>query len=139
MRRAAMFLASKGRLSGSPALVYARHLLKKYSNVPSVVEWEKTFKSACDKRLSAEIESGRSLEGDFGFTLGVPNGVEDLDDYFRQKINGVRVSRVGLSMKEIVHRHVDEAFQYSTAKIESLMDLEQIKVLAWRSWMMAIR
>ncbi|KAL0464806.1 UNVERIFIED_CONTAM: Mediator of RNA polymerase II transcription subunit [Sesamum latifolium] len=116
MRRAAMFLASKGRLSGSPALVYARHLLKKYSNVPSVVEWEKTFKSACDKRLSAEIESGRSLEGDFGFTLGVPNGVEDLDDYFRQKINGVRVSRVGLSMKEIVHRHVDEAFQYFYSK-----------------------
>ncbi|KAK4418625.1 Mediator of RNA polymerase II transcription subunit [Sesamum alatum] len=116
MRRAAMFLASKGRLSGSPALVYARHLLKKYSNVPSVIEWDKTFKSACDKRLSAEIESGRSLEGDFGFTLGVPNGVEDLDDYFRQKINGVRVSRVGLSMKEIVHRHVDEAFQYFYSK-----------------------
>ncbi|KAL0428862.1 UNVERIFIED_CONTAM: Mediator of RNA polymerase II transcription subunit [Sesamum radiatum] len=116
MRRAAMFLASKGRLSGSPALVYSRHLLKKYSSVPSVVEWEKTFKSACDKRLSAEIESGRSLEGDFGFTLGVPNGVEDLDDYFRQKINGVRVSRVGLSMKEIVHRHVDEAFQYFYSK-----------------------
>ncbi|KAI3444539.1 hypothetical protein Pfo_001204 [Paulownia fortunei] len=116
MRRAATFVASKGRLSGSPTLVYARHLLKKYSNVSSVVEWEKAFKSTCDKRQSSEIESGRSLEGDFGFTLGVPNGVEDLDDYFRQKINGVRASRVGLSMKEIVHRHVDEAFQYFYSK-----------------------
>ncbi|KAL8500001.1 hypothetical protein ACS0TY_019843 [Phlomoides rotata] len=116
MNRAATFLASKGRLSVSPALVYARHLLKKYSNVAAVIEWEKTFKSTCDKRQSAEIESIRSLEGDFGFTLGVPNGVEDLDDYLRQKMNGVRVSRVGLSMKEVVHRHVDEPFQHFYSK-----------------------
>ncbi|KAG8391835.1 hypothetical protein BUALT_Bualt01G0228300 [Buddleja alternifolia] len=112
MHRAATGLASKDRLSCSPAIVYARHLLKKYGNVASVIEWGKTFKSTGDKSLISEIESGRSSEGDFGFTLGVPNGVEDLDDYFRQKINGVRVSRVGLNMKEIVHRHVDEAFQY---------------------------
>lgn len=116
MNRAATFLASKGRLSVSPALVYARHLLKKYSNVATVIEWEKTFKSTCDKRQSSEIESIRSLEGDFGFTLGVPNGVEDLDDYLRQKMNGVRVSRVGLSMKEVVHRHVDEVFQHFYSK-----------------------
>ncbi|KAL3814834.1 hypothetical protein ACJIZ3_016102 [Penstemon smallii] len=111
MRRSTSVLASNGRLSGSPAFVYARHLLRKYSNVASVVEWEKAFKSTFDKRLSSELESGRS-EGDFGFPLGVPNGVEDLDDYFRQKISGVRVSRVGLNMNQIVHRHVEEAFQY---------------------------
>ncbi|KAK6162336.1 hypothetical protein DH2020_002177 [Rehmannia glutinosa] len=136
MRRAATFLASKGRFSGSPALVYARDLLKKYSNVSSVVEWEKIFKSTSDKRQSSEIESGKSLEGDIGFSLGVPNGVEDFDDYFRQKINGVRVSRVGLSMKEIVQRHVDEVFQYFYSKdkkpinkspsMEKLEDVYQI-------------
>ncbi|XP_047963681.1 mediator of RNA polymerase II transcription subunit 12 [Salvia hispanica] len=114
MHRAATFLASKGRVvSASPALVYARQILKKYSNVTSVIEWEKNFKSTCDKRQSSEIDSAKSSEGDFGFTLGVPNGVEDLDDYFRQKITGAaRVSRVGLSMKEIVNKHVDESFQY---------------------------
>ncbi|KAK6142801.1 hypothetical protein DH2020_023149 [Rehmannia glutinosa] len=116
MHRAAAVLASNGRLSGLPAVVYARGLLRKYSNIASVVEWEKTFKSTSDKRLSSELESGRSLEGDFGFPLGVPNGVEDPDDYFRQKISGVRVSRVGLSMKEIVHRHIDEVFQYFYTK-----------------------
>ncbi|KAK6142806.1 hypothetical protein DH2020_023154 [Rehmannia glutinosa] len=116
MHRAAAVLASNGRLSGLPGVVYARGLLRKYSNIASVVEWEKTFKSTSDKRLSSELESGRSLEGDFGFPLGVPNGVEDPDDYFRQKISGVRVSRVGLSMKEIVHRHIDEVFQYFYTK-----------------------
>lgn len=118
MNRAATFLASKGRVvSASPALVYARHILKKYSNVTSVVEWEKTFKSTCDKRQSSEIDSARTSDGDYGFTLGVPNGVEDLDDYLRQKISGAaRVSRVGLSMKEIVNKHVDEAFQYFYGK-----------------------
>ncbi|KAL3622117.1 hypothetical protein CASFOL_033528 [Castilleja foliolosa] len=117
VRRAATFVASKGWLSLSPALVYARYLRKKYSNVSSVVEWEKIFKSTSDnnKQIS-EIDSGKSLEGDIGFNLGAPNGVEDLDDYFRQKINGVRVSRVGSSMKEIVQRHVDEAFQYFYSK-----------------------
>ncbi|KAG8363316.1 hypothetical protein BUALT_Bualt19G0009700 [Buddleja alternifolia] len=102
--------AYNGRVSGSAALVYARHLLRKYKNVASVVEWEKTFNSTCDKRLSSELESGRNLP------LGVPNGVEDLDDYIRQKISGVRVSRVGLNMKEIVHRHVDEIVQYFHSK-----------------------
>ncbi|XP_047979942.1 mediator of RNA polymerase II transcription subunit 12-like [Salvia hispanica] len=118
MNRAATFLASKGRVvSASPALSYTRQILKKFSNLTSVVEWEKTFKSTCDKRQISEIDSAKSSEGDFGFTLGVPNGVEDLDDYFRQKITGAaRVSRVGLSMKEIVNKHVDEAFQYFYSK-----------------------
>ncbi|XP_073045101.1 mediator of RNA polymerase II transcription subunit 12-like [Primulina eburnea] len=112
MDRSASVLASNGRLSGSPTLAYARYLLRKYSNVGSVLEWEKTFKSSCDKRLGSELESGRSLEGDFSFPLGVPNGVEDLDDYFRQKITGVRLSRVGLSMKEIAQRIINESSHY---------------------------
>ncbi|CAA2974940.1 mediator of RNA polymerase II transcription subunit 12 [Olea europaea subsp. europaea] len=116
MHRTVSVMASNGRVSSLPALVYARYLLKKYSNVASVIEWEKTFKSTCDKRLSSELESGRSVEGDYGFPLGAPAGVEDLDDYFRQKINGVRVSRVGLSMKDILQRHVDEAFNYFHSK-----------------------
>ncbi|KAL3615656.1 hypothetical protein CASFOL_041317 [Castilleja foliolosa] len=117
MRRAAAVLASNGRLSSMPALVYARHLLRKYGNiVVSVSEWQKTFTSTSDKRLCSELESGRSLEGEFGFPFGVPNGVEDPDDYIRQKITGVRVSRVGLTMKDIVHRHIDEVFQYFYTK-----------------------
>ncbi|KAL3500175.1 hypothetical protein ACH5RR_039268 [Cinchona calisaya] len=37
-------MASTGRVSGSPALVYARNLLKKYSNVASVdVDAENRF------------------------------------------------------------------------------------------------
>ncbi|KZV57645.1 mediator of RNA polymerase II transcription subunit 12-like [Dorcoceras hygrometricum] len=112
MDRSASVLAANGRLSGSPTLVYARYLLRKYSNVGSVIEWEKTYKSSCDKRLGSELESGRSLEGDFSFSLGVPNGVEDLDDYIRQKITGVRLSRVGLSMKEIAQRIVNESSHY---------------------------
>ncbi|KAL6494022.1 hypothetical protein OROGR_031931 [Orobanche gracilis] len=116
MHRAATFLASKGQLFSSPALVYAGNLRKKYSYVSSVVEWEKIFRSTNDKRRGPEFESGNFFEGDNGFTLGVPDGVDDLDDYFCQKINGVRVSRVGLSMKEIVQRHIDEAFQYFYSK-----------------------
>ncbi|CAA2935046.1 mediator of RNA polymerase II transcription subunit 12 [Olea europaea subsp. europaea] len=120
MHRTATVMTSNGRVSSSPAFVYARYLLKKYSNVASVIEWEKTFKSTCDKRLSSELESGRSVEGDYGFPLGAPAGVEDLDDYFRQKINGGRVSRVGLSMKDIVQRHMDEAFNYFHNKEKKL-------------------
>ncbi|XP_057780532.1 mediator of RNA polymerase II transcription subunit 12 [Salvia miltiorrhiza] len=136
MHRAATFLASKGRVvSASPALVYARQILKKYSNVTSVVEWEKTFKSTCDKRQSSEIDSAKSSEGDFGFTLGVPNGVEDLDDYFRQKITGAaRVSRVGLSMKEIVNKHVDEAFQYFYSKDRKPYGAGTNKIPSMEKW-----
>ncbi|KAL2552952.1 RNA polymerase II transcription mediator [Forsythia ovata] len=121
MHRSAAVMALNGRLSSSPVLVFSHYLLKKYNNVASVVEWEKTFKSASDKRLSSELESGRSQDGDFGFPLGVPTGVEDPDDYFRQKITGVRVSRVGLSMKDIVQRHVDEAFHSFYGKDRKLI------------------
>ncbi|KAG9152254.1 hypothetical protein Leryth_023431 [Lithospermum erythrorhizon] len=116
MGRAAETLVPNGRVSVSPSLMYARHFLKKYGNVASVVEWEKRFKLTCDKRLVSELESGKLLDGEYGFSLGVPAGVEDLDNFFRQKINGVRVSRVGLSMRDIVHRHIDEAFQHCFGK-----------------------
>ncbi|CAI9101843.1 OLC1v1039263C1 [Oldenlandia corymbosa var. corymbosa] len=108
MRRVAATMASTGRVSGSSALAYARHLLKKYGNTVSVVECVKDFKSNYDKRLVAELESGRLSDGEFGFPLGVPAGVEDLDDYFRQKISGVRVSRVALAMRDIVQRKFEE-------------------------------
>ncbi|KAG9139463.1 hypothetical protein Leryth_020698 [Lithospermum erythrorhizon] len=116
MGRAAPTMVPNGRVSVLPSLMYARHLLKKYGNVTSVVEWEKRFKLSCDKRLVSELESGKLLNDEYGFSLGVPAGVEDLDNFFRQKISGVRVSRVGLSMRDIVQRHVDEAFQLCYGK-----------------------
>ena len=63
------------------ATTWSRHLLKKYGNVPSVLEWEKNSKSIYDKRLLSELEPNRSLDGEFGFPLGVPAGVEDLNDF----------------------------------------------------------
>ncbi|KAJ6400582.1 hypothetical protein OIU84_016098 [Salix udensis] len=111
MRRVEALLASNERISGSAALIYSRHLLKKYGNMPSVLEWEKSFKATCDKRLFSELESGRSLDAEFGYPLGVPAGV-DLDDFFRQKISGSRLSRVGMSMRDVVQRNIEDAFHY---------------------------
>ncbi|KAJ6722946.1 MEDIATOR OF RNA polymerase II TRANSCRIPTION SUBUNIT 12 [Salix koriyanagi] len=111
MRRVAALLASNERISGSAALIYSRHLLKKYGNMPSVLEWEKSFKATCDKRLFSELESGRSLDAEFGYPPGVPAGV-DLDDFFRQKISGSRLSRVGMSMRDVVQRNIEDAFHY---------------------------
>ncbi|KAM7260986.1 hypothetical protein ACFE04_026461 [Oxalis oulophora] len=113
MHRAAAVMAANGRISGSAALAYGRYLLKKYGNVVSVIDWEKFFKATCDKKLFSELESGRSLDRD---TLGVPSGVENLDDYFRQKMSGGRISRVAVSMREVVQRHVDEAFTHFITK-----------------------
>ncbi|KAJ8900527.1 hypothetical protein K2173_025304 [Erythroxylum novogranatense] len=110
MRRAGALLSSSGRLSGSSSLVYSRYLLKKYGHLPSILEWEKSFKLTCDKRLISELESGRSIDGDLGFPLGVPSGIEDLDDFLRQKISGNRLSRVGMSMRDVVQRHIDDAY-----------------------------
>ncbi|KDP28624.1 hypothetical protein JCGZ_14395 [Jatropha curcas] len=116
IQRVAALLASNGRLSGSAVLTYSRYLLRKYGNVASVLEWEKNFKATCDKRLLSELEPSRSLDGEFGFALGVPAGVEDLDDFFRQKITGNRMSRAGISMKDIVQRQIDDAFHYFFGK-----------------------
>lgn len=127
MQRVAATMASTGRVSGSSALVYARNLVKKYGNVASVIDWEKNLKSSYDKRLISELESGRLPDGEFGFPLGVPAGVEDLDDFFRQKISSVRVSRVALTMRDIVQRQVDEVFQYFCGKERKLFGPGTVK------------
>ncbi|KAE8665811.1 Mediator of RNA polymerase II transcription subunit 12 [Hibiscus syriacus] len=101
---ASAFIATNGRITGSGTLVFARYLLKRYGNIASVNEWKRNFKGTCDKRLLSELESGRT-EGEFGFPLGVPAGTEDPDDYCRQRITAGRLSRVGLSMRDIVQRH----------------------------------
>ncbi|XP_065859577.1 mediator of RNA polymerase II transcription subunit 12 isoform X2 [Euphorbia lathyris] len=127
LQRVAVLLASNGRLSGSAALTYSRYLLKKYGNVPSVSEWEKNFRAKCDKRLISELEPGRSHDGEFGFPLGVPAGIEDLDDFFRQKISGNRMTRAGMSMKELVQRHIEDAFHYFFGKERKLFGTGTLK------------
>lgn len=136
MHRASAVVASNGRVSGSAALVYSRYLLKRYGNVSSVIEWEKSFKVTCDKRLHSELESGQSMDGELGFPLGVPSGVEDLDDFFRQKISGVRLSRVGLNMREIVQRNVnvEDAFHYFFGKERKLFSASAPKAPAVEKW-----
>ncbi|XP_027928076.1 mediator of RNA polymerase II transcription subunit 12-like isoform X2 [Vigna unguiculata] len=135
MQRAAAIMASNGRVSGSGALAFARHLLKKYGNVVSVSEWEKNFKSTCDKRLAFEIESGRSVDGELGLPFGVPAGVEDPDDFFRQKISGGRLpSRVGSGMRDVVQRNVEEAFQYLFGKDRKLFAAGTPKGPAFEKW-----
>ncbi|XVF22542.1 hypothetical protein REPUB_Repub12eG0181100 [Reevesia pubescens] len=120
MHRAAAVMATNGRITGSRSLVFAQYLLKRYGNIASVIEWEKNFKGTCDKRLLSELESGRTLEGEFGFPLGVPAGIGDPDDYYRQKITGGRLSRVGLSMRDMVQRHVDDVLHYMFGKERKL-------------------
>ncbi|KAI4328790.1 hypothetical protein L6164_021119 [Bauhinia variegata] len=120
MQRAAAIITSNGRVSGSGVLAFARYLLKKYCNVTSVNEWERNFKATCDKRLYSELESGRSVDGELGFPLGVPAGVEDLDDFLSQKISGGRLSRVGLNMREVVQRNIEDAFHYLFGKERKL-------------------
>lgn len=108
-------MASNGRTITSASFAYARNLLKKYKDVASVVKWEKKFRPACDQRLLAELDSGRTLDGDLGFSSGISAGVNDFDEFFRQKLSG-RISRTGPVMKEIVQRHVEEAIHYFYGK-----------------------
>ncbi|KAL5132831.1 Mediator of RNA polymerase II transcription subunit 12 [Glycine soja] len=135
MHRAATVIASIGRVSGSGALAFARYLLRKYSNVASVIEWEKTFKTTSDARLSSELESGGSVDGELGLPLGVPAGVKDHDDFFRQKISGGRLpSRVGAGMRDIVQRNVEEAFHYLFGKDRKLFAAGTPKGPALEKW-----
>ncbi|XP_052192066.1 LOW QUALITY PROTEIN: mediator of RNA polymerase II transcription subunit 12 [Diospyros lotus] len=127
IQRLSIIIESNGRVSGSAALAFAKYLLKKYGSVARVAEWENNFKVTCDKRLITELESGRSPHGEFGFPLGVPAGVENLDDFLRQKITGVRASRVGMNMRETVQRQVEEAFQYFFGKERKLFAAGVIK------------
>ncbi|XVE73861.1 hypothetical protein DITRI_Ditri11bG0152300 [Diplodiscus trichospermus] len=130
MHRAAAVVAANGRIIGSGALVFARNLLKRYGNIASVIEWEKNFKVTCDERLLSELESGRTVEEELGFPLGVPAGVEDPDDYYRQKITGARLSRLGISMREIVQRHVDEVLHCILGRERKLFAANAPKSLA---------
>lgn len=109
MIRAMAVMTSNGRASLSAAFVYGRHLLKKFGSVASVAKWGESFKLTCDQRLLSELETGRPLDSELGFSLvSVAAGMEDVDDYFRQRISG-RISRAAPAMKEIVQRHVEEA------------------------------
>ncbi|CAE6144045.1 unnamed protein product [Arabidopsis arenosa] len=114
MNRAASLMSSNGKFSGSAALVYARYILKRYGSLPSVVEWHNNFKVTCEKRLLSELDHTRSGNGEYGNPLGVPAGVDNPDDYLRKKISigGARPSRVGLNMREVLQRHVEEATHY---------------------------
>ncbi|KAL9245376.1 hypothetical protein vseg_019038 [Gypsophila vaccaria] len=120
MQRSAAVLASNGRLSSSPSFLYARYLLKKYGSIGSVREWENKCKATCDKRLFSELESGKLQNGEFGFSSAVPAGVEDPDDYIRQKITGNRLSRTGMNMRDIVQRYVDDAVHHLFGKERKL-------------------
>ncbi|CAH8371329.1 unnamed protein product [Eruca vesicaria subsp. sativa] len=114
MARAGSLMSSNGKISGSAALVYARYILQRYGNLPSVVEWQNTFKATCEKRLLSELDHTRSGNGEYGTPLGVPAGVDNPDDYLRKKISssGTRLSRVGLNMREVMQRHVEETIHY---------------------------
>lgn len=133
MNRAAGVVASTGRISSSATIGYARYLLKRYGNSDSVISWEKNVKGKYDRRLVSEVEAGRSLDGEFGLPLGVA-GVEDLDDYFRQKIAGGRFYRVGLSMRDVVLRHVDDALQYYNGKERKLAAAGPAKAPVPEKW-----
>ncbi|CAF1702994.1 hypothetical protein HID58_053183 [Brassica napus] len=114
MARAASLMSSNGKISGSAALVYARYILNGYGNLPSVVEWHNNFKATCEKRLLSELDHTRSGNGEYEIPLNVPAGVDNADDYLRKKISssGTRLSRVGLNMREVVQRHVEETTHY---------------------------
>jgi len=134
MHRAAAVVASNGKLSGSPTFLYARYLLKKYGTVSSVLEWEKNFKATSDKRLLSELESVRLQNGEFGFSYAVPAGSEDLDDFIRQKISGNRLSRTGMSMREIVQRYVDDAVHHLFGKERKLFVANAQKNAGIEKW-----
>ncbi|GLT60649.1 hypothetical protein SLA2020_334060 [Shorea laevis] len=134
MNRAAAVVASTGRISSSATIIYARHLLKRYGSIASVIAWEKNVKAKYDKRVLSELEAGRSLDGEFGFPSGMLAGVEDPDDYFRQKITGGRISRVGSNMRDMVQRHLEEAVQYYFGKERKLLATGTAKCPASEKW-----
>uniref|UniRef100_K4A4N6 Mediator complex subunit Med12 domain-containing protein n=1 Tax=Setaria italica TaxID=4555 RepID=K4A4N6_SETIT len=99
-------VSATARHPGSAAFAYVRYFLKKYRDVASVARWEKNFRTTCDQRLLAELDNGRSIDGDFVSSSGVSAG-EEIDEQVRQKLNG-RSSRLMQNMKEIVQRQADE-------------------------------
>ncbi|KAK4803623.1 hypothetical protein SAY86_003440 [Trapa natans] len=121
MHRAATAIASNGRVSGTSAFAYARYLLKKYEMVTTVMEWKKNFKAKCDKRLWSELESGQVLDGEPRFSTGAVTGVGDLDDLSYQKLSSSRTSRVGMNMRDIVQKHIEDAFHFYSAKEKKML------------------
>ncbi|XP_062217118.1 mediator of RNA polymerase II transcription subunit 12-like [Phragmites australis] len=100
------YVLATARHPGSASFAYVRYFLKKYRDVASVARWEKKFRTTCDQRLLAELDNGRSIDGDLISSSGVSAG-EEIDEPLRQKLNG-RNSRVIQNMKEIVQRQADE-------------------------------
>ncbi|CAN6487327.1 unnamed protein product [Victoria cruziana] len=116
IQRAITHMPCNGRISSSPSFVYARRLLKKYGSLSTVSKWEKDFKVTCDQKLLSELEVG-----DFGYAVvGLPAGLEDFDEYFRQKVSG-RLSRVGTGMKDMVQRHMGDVVNYVYGKERRLL------------------
>jgi hypothetical protein len=97
---------ANARHSAPAAFPYTRYFLRKYRDVASVVRWEKNFRTTCDQRLLAELDNGRSIDGDLISSSGVSAG-EEMDEQVRQKLNG-RGSRIVPNMKEIVQRQTEE-------------------------------
>lgn len=100
------------------SVAYAQNLLKKYGTAANVVKWEKCFKATSDARIFAEFESGKSLDADMRYTFRIPAGVENIDDFFRQKISG-RTSRAGQIMKDMFLRKFEEQFYGKARKFFS--------------------
>jgi hypothetical protein len=100
------FVLANARHSAPAAFPYTRYFLRKYRDVASVVRWEKNFRTTCDQRLLAELDNGRSIDGDLISSSGVSAG-EEMDEQVRQKLNG-RGSRIVPNMKEIVQRQTEE-------------------------------
>ncbi|XP_052162353.1 mediator of RNA polymerase II transcription subunit 12 [Oryza glaberrima] len=100
------FVLATARQPASGAFAYTRYFLKKYRDVPSVARWEKSFRTTCDQRLLAELDNGRSVDGDLVSSSGVSAG-EEIDEQIRQKMN-VRNSRIVPNMKDIIQRQTEE-------------------------------
>ena len=121
IQRATSAIPSSCRSSGSSALSFVRRILKKYGQVPGVMAWEKNLRTTCDPRVLSDIDSGRSSDSDLGFS----SGIEDGDDYIRQKMAGNgRNPRAGMGMKEVVHRHVEEALLFSHGRENNSLIVE---------------
>ncbi|KAF0906429.1 hypothetical protein E2562_011427, partial [Oryza meyeriana var. granulata] len=112
------FVLAAARQPASGALAYTRYFLKKYSDVASVARWQKSFRTTCDQRLLAELDNGRSVDGDLVSSSGVSAG-EEIDEQVRQKLN-VRNSRIVPNMKEIIQRQTEEKKGFAAPKSPSV-------------------
>uniref|UniRef100_J3MNL0 Mediator complex subunit Med12 domain-containing protein n=1 Tax=Oryza brachyantha TaxID=4533 RepID=J3MNL0_ORYBR len=112
------FVLATARHPASGAFAYTRYFLKKYGDVASVARWQKSFRTTCDQRLLAELDNGRSVDGDLVSSSGVSAG-EEIDEQVRQKLN-VRNSRIVPNMKEIIQRQTEEKKGFAAPKSPSV-------------------